>query len=195
MRGLRSRILQELQNQQAIASSTREINSVDSRRSHILQSAKALAEPERRVLAVLADDARMTNAALAAALEMPPSTALARTQTLRGRGVIRGFHTSVDRRALGLSLEMFVSVDLIDQHADTVQAFLQRARSLEYVMGIMRMTGASDFVLHVYVASTEDLMEFVIGPLSGMPELRRTDTSLVVDHWRRQSCIGTMSRA
>lgn len=165
------------------------------RPSQILQSADQLAEPERRVLAVLADDARITNAALASRLEMPPSTALSRTQALRDKGFIRGFHTSLDRRMLGLSLEMFVSVDLVDQHIDTIDAFLLRAKALEHVMGIMRMTGANDFVLHVYAASTEDLMQYVIEPLSAMPELRRTDTSLVVDHWRRQSCIGSMGPA
>lgn len=160
--------------------------------SQILQTAGGLTEPERRILAVVADDARITNAGLAGALDMPPSTSLLRMQGLRDRGVVRGFHAHIDRRALGLSLEVFVSVDLVNQHPATIDSFLREAHGLDHVMGIMRTSGTNDFVLHVYVSSTDQLMERVIRPLSAMPELRRTDTSVVVDHWQRQSSVGAI---
>ena len=62
-----------------------------------------LDDVDRRLLELLAADARISNARLAAAVGVAPSTALARVRALRARGVIRGFHAEaggVSSRAL-----------------------------------------------------------------------------------------------
>ena len=57
-------------------------------------------------------DARISNARLAAAVGVAPSTALARVRSLRARGVIRGFHAEVDLAALGRPLQALVAIRL-----------------------------------------------------------------------------------
>ncbi|MGO1412353.1 MAG: Lrp/AsnC family transcriptional regulator, partial [Microbacterium sp.] len=63
-----------------------------------------LDELDRRIVRILSGDARITNADLAAALDIAPSTAHARTRSLIDRGVIRGFHACVDHQRLGRGL-------------------------------------------------------------------------------------------
>jgi DNA-binding Lrp family transcriptional regulator len=58
---------------------------------------------DRRILRVLAHDARVPNNALAEHVGIAPSTALGRVRALRERGVIRGYHADIDPVALGRS--------------------------------------------------------------------------------------------
>lgn len=163
--------------------------------SKILQDAAGLSEPEIRLLRALADDARTTNAALAAAADMPASTCLQRVQSLRRRDVIRGFHTHLDRRALGLELEVLVAVELDDQDPVHSRRFVELCRGLEHVMAVLLVSGQHHFQLQVQVANSDDLLAHVIRPLEAIPFVRRTDTSIVFDHWRRHSPLGVMDRA
>src|SRR5690348_5896865 len=65
-----------------------------------------------RIVQLLADDGRMTNAELAGHLGVAPSTAHARLRALVERGVITGFHASVDERMLGAGLQAIIGVTL-----------------------------------------------------------------------------------
>lgn len=56
---------------------------------------------DTQIVALLTADGRMTNAELAGRLGVAPSTAHARLRALVERGVITGFHASVDERMLG----------------------------------------------------------------------------------------------
>ncbi|MFF5207538.1 Lrp/AsnC family transcriptional regulator [Streptosporangium sp. NPDC000396] len=159
----------------------------------ILHDATGLSEHEKRILATLAGNARMTNAALSEAVDIPPSTCLLRVQNLRERDVIRGFHTHVDRHALGLHLEVLVAVELAEQSQQATGRLLATCRTLDHVMAVMQVSGDHHFLLQVYATSTDQLLERVITPLEALPQVRRTNTTIVFDHWRRQSCLAPLS--
>ncbi len=65
---------------------------------------------DRKILQVLANDARIPNNALAAVVGVAPSTCLSRMRSLVAGGAIRGFHADIDPAALGRPLRM-VSVE------------------------------------------------------------------------------------
>ncbi|WP_188316695.1 Lrp/AsnC family transcriptional regulator [Solihabitans fulvus] len=153
----------------------------------------ALSEQEVRILRALADDARTTNAALAESVGIPASTCLMRVQGLRERDVVRGFHADVDRRALGLGLEVLVAVELAEQSSAATGRFLAACRTLDRVMAAMQVSGDHHYLLQVYAASTDELLATVIAPLEALPEVRRTNTTIVFEHWRRQSVLGGMA--
>lgn len=67
---------------------------------------------DRRILELLRTNARLPNARLAEAVGLAPSTCLARVRALVETGVITGFRTDLDPRALGLALEALISVNV-----------------------------------------------------------------------------------
>src|SRR3954454_10764405 len=71
-----------------------------------------LDDVDNALLEALAEDARITNQALAERVGVAPSTALTRLRGLRTRGVIKGFHTEVDLAALGRPLQALIAVRL-----------------------------------------------------------------------------------
>ena len=67
---------------------------------------------DRQIIAILSRDGRTTNADLAASLGVAPSTAHTRMRSLVDRGIITGFHASVDHQRLGRGLQAMIGVAL-----------------------------------------------------------------------------------
>lgn len=146
------------------------------------------------LLDVIGSDARASNAALARRLGTPPSTTFNRLAALQRRGVIIGFHTAIDRRSLALDLEVVIGVEMHSQDEGRVHRVVEAAKVLPHVLAVLRVSGRYDLLVQAAVSSSEALVPLVIEPLSSIPGVRRTDTSLVVEHWRRPGLLSPSIR-
>lgn len=161
----------------------------------ILQTSNRLTEPETELLLLLADNGRISNAQLAERTGMPASTSLSRVSSLKESGVIRGFHTHVDRRSLQLNLQALVSIALKDQSPHALSTALREVMKLPHAIAVMKVTGTFHLVAQVHTRDSEELQTKVLNPISRMPFIDRTDTSLILGHYRRNSFIGEFSEA
>lgn len=139
---------------------------------------------DRAILAVLAADARTPNNAVAEAVGVAPSTCLARIRALRERGVIRGFHADVDPAALGRGLQAMIAVRLRAHTRESVKEFIRDVPGLAGVVGVWHVAGADDYLLHVAVADSDALRDFVLEHLTTHPAVGHTETSLIFGHLR-----------
>lgn len=139
---------------------------------------------DRRILAILAVDARTPNNALAASVGIAPSTCLGRVRALRAGGAIRGFHADIDPAALGRPLQAMISVRLQAGARSRMVAFTGRIRRLPEVLDLYFLAGADDFLLHVAAADSAALRDFVVDQLSAYPEVALTETNLIFEHLR-----------
>jgi DNA-binding Lrp family transcriptional regulator len=139
-------------------------------------------ETDRRLVALLAADARTPNNALAEAVGIAPSTCLGRVRNLRERGVIRGYHADVDPRALGRPLQAMISVRLQSHARGRINEFACTVAELPEVLNVFFMAGSIDFFLHIASSGTEALREFVVVNLSGNPDVALTETNLIFQH-------------
>ena len=64
----------------------------------------ALDAIDRKLVALLVDDARMTYQELGRAVRLSANTTADRARRLRSSGVIRGYHAAIDHRAIGRPL-------------------------------------------------------------------------------------------
>jgi DNA-binding Lrp family transcriptional regulator len=141
-------------------------------------------EVDRRLVALLAADGRLSNAALAQALDIAPSTCLTRLRALRARGVVRGFHADVDLAAVGLGLQAMIAVRLAEHSRDRVEHFRRLAPGLPGVLAVYHVTGPTDYLLHVAAADAESLRNLVLDHIVGLPEVAHAETSLIFEHVR-----------
>ncbi|MGN6480383.1 Lrp/AsnC family transcriptional regulator, partial [Luteibacter sp.] len=65
-----------------------------------------------KILATLQANGRISNAELAAEVNLSPSACLRRVQRLEGDGIIAGYGARLEPRAIGLGLQAFVRVQL-----------------------------------------------------------------------------------
>ena len=143
-----------------------------------------LDEVDRRLLRILADDARMPNNALAEQVGIAPSTCLGRVRALRERGVIRGYHADVDPAALGRPIQAMIAVRLQSSARGHIPSFMATMARLPEVLNVFFLGGADDFMVHIAATGTENLRDFVVEHLSANPDVGLTETNLIFEHLR-----------
>ena len=140
---------------------------------------------DRRILAELTQDARLTNKELAARVHLAPSSCHARVARLVERGVLTGFHAAVAPRALGVELRTLVAVRLADHGEKHSRAVIDFVRGLPEVVDVFLTAGNDDLFLYVAVRDTDHLREVVLETIGGLPEVADIRSALVYEHHRR----------
>lgn len=137
------------------------------------------------LLAQLERDARTTNADLAAVAGIAASTSHARIRALEARGVVRGYHASVDQAALGRGLQAIIGVTLRPgSRQESITAFAENVRRLPQVIQTFFVGGSDDFLVHVAVEDTSALRAMVVDHISGQPSVASTRTSVIFAYQR-----------
>lgn len=141
----------------------------------------ALDGTDRLILAELAADGRLTNAALAARAGIAESTCIHRVRALRQSGVITGFRARVDLAALGLPLQAVIKVRLGSHNREHVHSFHATLSGIPGVLTAFHVAGEDDYLLHVAVKSPEALRDLVLEHITVHPAVRHTETNLVFE--------------
>jgi Lrp/AsnC family leucine-responsive transcriptional regulator len=117
-------------------------------------------ETNRRILALLAGDGRMSFTELARQTGLSVSAVQQRVRRLEERGIICGYAAHIDAAAAGLPLTAFVSIKPIDPAApDDAPDRLARLQAIEACHSV---AGDESYILKVRVASPgalEDLLQ------------------------------------
>jgi DNA-binding Lrp family transcriptional regulator len=108
----------------------------------------------RRILADLQRDGRITNVDLAANAGISPPPCLRRLRALEDEGYIRGYHADVDPAALGYEAELFALVGLESQALDRLQAFETMVSAWPEVRECHMVRGGGDFLLRIVAHDT-----------------------------------------
>jgi DNA-binding Lrp family transcriptional regulator len=143
--------------------------------------APALDGTDLSILAELAADGRITNAALATRVGVAESTCIQRVRALREAGVIAGFHAQLDLAALGLPLQAVIKVRLGSHNRNHVHSFHATLTEIPGVLTAFHVAGEDDYLLHVAVESPEALRDLVLEHINIHPAVRHTETQLVFE--------------
>lgn len=141
-----------------------------------------LDETDRRILEVLAVEARIPNNALADRVGIAPSTCLGRVRAMVDSGVIRGFYADIDPEAVGHLLQAIIGVRLQVDSRQAIPSFAARLTGMAEVRNVFFVAGEQDFLVHVVANDIAQLRRFVVVNLSGNPEVASTDTQLIFEH-------------
>jgi len=139
-------------------------------------------ETDRRILKVLAVDARIPNNALAERVGIAPSTCLGRVRALVESGVIRGFYADIDPEAVGHTLQAIIGVRVQMDARNTMHTFANRLAAMSEVRNVFFVAGGQDFFVHIVAQDTAMLRQFVMVNLSGSPEVASTETNVILEH-------------
>jgi DNA-binding Lrp family transcriptional regulator len=130
---------------------------------------------DRRILAELQSDGRMTNVELArhAGISAPPC--LRRVRRLEEAGVIRGFHADTDPQRLGWQIIFFAIVGLDSQKETVLSGFEQMVATWPEVRECHMIRGGGDFLLRLVARDTAHENELT-QKLTGSPTVSRVQT-------------------
>ena len=139
-----------------------------------------LDEIDRRILAELQADGRMTNVELARRVGISAPPCLRRVRTLEEQGFIRGYHADIDARAMGFEVHVFAMVRLVSQSERDLSAFEQRARDWTLVRECHMLNGEVDFILKCVSPDLSSFQRFLTDQLTAAPNVASVKTSLVI---------------
>ena len=112
---------------------------------------------DRRILANLQAEGRLTNQALAERVALSPSACLVRVRRLEQAGVIQGYHARLDPFRLDVGIVLFAEVTLKAHGADDFAKFDATVAALPQIVEASHVSGAFDYLLKVVVS---DLAEW-----------------------------------
>ena len=141
-----------------------------------------LDDVDRRIVEELQSNGRITNAELAERVGVAASTCIARVRGLVSRKVITGFTATVDPRAMGLDLEVLVSVTVRSGARQRISELSEELRALPEVMQLFFLGGVEDFIIHLAARDSDHVRDFVMEHLSAHPAVSSTRTSIVFSH-------------
>ena len=144
---------------------------------------------DREMLRLLQGDGSISNAALGEKLSLSATPCWRRRKRLEDAGVITGYQTTIDRRAVGLSLFAFVQIRFhmhSDRAADNFEAVI-RGRS--EVLSCHKITGDADYMLQVVSEDLDAYSDFVERVSRKQAGIASIQTSLALREVKFSSCM------
>jgi DNA-binding Lrp family transcriptional regulator len=145
-----------------------------------MMAAHRLDPIDRKILAELQADGRMTNVELAKRVGISAPPCLRRVRALEEQGFIRGYHADVDARELGFEVQVFVNVGLQSQAESDLRAFEQLCQCWPLVRECHMLNGEVDFILKCAAPDLSTFQSFLTGDLLTAPNVASVKTSLVI---------------
>jgi Lrp/AsnC family leucine-responsive transcriptional regulator len=141
------------------------------------EKARMIDEIDRRILMILQDNARTSNADIARAVSMAPSAVLERVRKLERKGVIIGYEARIDPSKVELDLTAFTFVKT-DEPVGAIDTGQQLA-AVPGVQEVHYVAGTAAYLIKVRAPDTRSLADLlkVIGRLS---TVRDTNTTVVL---------------
>ena len=128
-----------------------------------------------RIIDALQRDGSLTNVELARQVHLSPSPCLARVKALKEQGVIERYVALVSAAALGIGLNVFISISLKSQGKAALAEFEKRIAEHDEVMECYLMSGDSDYLIRVAITDIAALEKFIVEqltPISGIEKIR-----------------------
>src|SRR4051812_9404102 len=160
-----------------------------------------LDKTDRKILAILQADGRLSNQDVAERVNLSPSPCLRRIKRLEEAGVIRQYVALLDPGKIGLGLLAYVNVRL-EKHSDAPVKGSARSNrtspradfsvSVETwpeVVACYAMTGEMDFLLRVHVEDMDHFSRFMMETLLKHPAVLDVKSSFALQRIKETTAL------
>ncbi|MBV9931396.1 MAG: Lrp/AsnC family transcriptional regulator [Alphaproteobacteria bacterium] len=137
-------------------------------------------ETDRRILALLQEDATRAVADIADAVGLSQTPCWRRIQRLRAEGVIERTVAILNPEAVGLGLSVFVAIEARDHSETWLTHFAATVSQIPEVLDIFRMAGETDYLLRVAVRDMAHFDRFYRRLVEAVP-MRNVTSQFVME--------------
>jgi len=135
---------------------------------------------DMKILALLQNDARITNQTLADHIGMSASPCWRKVRKLEEDEVIQGYRAVLNRKKIGLGVMVFVRVS-IDSHSEAeARKFEQEVTALEDVVACYSIGGDADFLLQVVAQDLAAYADFAMNVIRRLPGIKEMQSMFVL---------------
>ncbi|WP_319761322.1 Lrp/AsnC family transcriptional regulator [Maridesulfovibrio sp.] len=149
-------------------------------------SKRKIDETDRKILTILQNSGRVSNADIARKVGMAPSAVLERVRKLERKGVLTGYEAIVDPKAVGRSLTAFIFVNVNEGVGAT-----STGEELSRVPGVLEVhycAGRDSYLIKVRCEDTDGLA-IMLGQIGRIETVRDTNSTIVLNTIRESRAI------
>jgi Lrp/AsnC family leucine-responsive transcriptional regulator len=136
---------------------------------------------DRKILASLQEDGRMSIAMLAERVGLSPSPCLRRVRMMEKAGIIARYVAVLNQREVGLPVSVFVSIKLESQREEALTKFGRAIARWPEVLECYLMTGPRDYLLRVVVADLSAYEQFLKQKLTRLDGIASIESSFALE--------------
>jgi Lrp/AsnC family transcriptional regulator, leucine-responsive regulatory protein len=140
----------------------------------------ALDAIDRRIVAELQRDARLSNVELADRVGLSPSPCLRRVTRLEREGYIEGYRAALRRDRIGLGFSVFLGVKIGGHANQQALEFEEAVIAMPEVIACHLVSGEADYFLEVVVPDLEHYQRFLVGRLLNLPIVREVRSNIAI---------------
>jgi len=144
---------------------------------------------DHKILNYLQENARITNADLADKVGLSPTPCLRRLRRLENDGIIKGYHTEINRELLGINVTVLILVKLEREDDITLREFENSIKDRTEVMECYLVTGKFDYFVRVVVPSLSAYESFLSETLLRMPNVSTVESSFTLREVERKTVV------
>jgi len=134
-------------------------------------------EFDHKILSRLQANSQISMAELGEAVGLSTSACHRRVKLLEETGLIRGYVAVLDRAALGLRMELFVTVSLISQATSVLEAFEAAVRLVPEVVECHLLAGRSDYLMRIVLSDMNEYEALHRTRLTALPGVSNMETT------------------
>lgn len=139
---------------------------------------------DRKILEILQQKAKITNAQLAKEIGLSPAPTLERVKKLENLGIIDSYHAVISKEKVGLGVTTFIHVTLLKHKKDFLNSFVDRVNQIPEVVECHHITGQGDFVLKVVAEDIAEYQNFMIDVISEIPEIDNLQSTIILSTFK-----------
>jgi Lrp/AsnC family leucine-responsive transcriptional regulator len=141
---------------------------------------KTIDDIDRKILAVLQTDGRISLADLSAKVGLSPSPCLRRIRMLERDGIITRYVAVLSQDQVGLPVSVFVSIKLESQREQALERFNKAIAKWPEVLECYLMTGPRDYLLRIVVADLSAYERFLKEKLTKVDGIASIESSFAL---------------
>ena len=144
---------------------------------------------DRRILALLQEDASLSSAQIAEKVGLSQSPCWRRIQRMKDEGIIRGQVTLLDRKKVGLNTQIFAEVKLNAHGRSNFTQFTDAIRGFPQVLECYVLMGSVDFLLRIVTPDIEAYELFFFVQLSMVPGIQEVNSIVALSEIKSTTCL------
>lgn len=152
-----------------------------------------LDEIDKQILAMLHEDAHMTNKKIAEELGMSVTPIHERIKKLEKEGIITKYKVVINAQKIGKSLTVFCEITLKEHAAEYLTQFEKDAMSLAEVQECYCISGNSDFLLKIVVQDMDEYRNFILHKMANIKNIGNAQSHFVMNEIQNENILNWLN--
>lgn len=144
---------------------------------------------DRRILALLQQNARTTTKEIAAELGLSVTPTYERIKRLERQGFIKQYVALVDSNMVGKQLTVMATVSLKEHSREYLNRFVEQISPLPEVMECYYVAGSFDYIVKVVVSNMEAYQHFLVNKLAAIENIGHVQSYFVMTEVKHSTAL------